>query len=408
MKAVPRSSPYKLFDPSQNVIASGDVDAGQDGGFVAGARAGYTALAMNGAGRFVVSWHQDPNADSLNQVRVRKFHADIAPVTRDDVYVLSAGAASSVSTADGMLVNDSNPTGVPVQLQAGYRVTDPTLGSLSHWHEAGSLSGTFTYTKGSNFQYVDRFTYQAYDSDSNHPGNVATVTLLSQPAAVVWKFYNSVLNRTPDDPGLKFWADYLTHGGQTGQMAVGFFESDELLNSILGNYYQQFLLRPLDATGLAYWKSVWHATGGPEGIKAGFAASPEFYKSAGGTPDHWIDALYQRVLNRSPDPTGRQYWLDYYQQHVAAGADAAGVKSGIALGFFDSHEAFANDVADWYSEYLQRAPSTAEQNQFAAQMQAGASDRTIEQEITNLPEYGANPPTPPSGVATRLPYYYKH
>jgi hypothetical protein len=39
-------------------------------------------------------------------------------------------------------------------------------------------------------------------------------------------------------------------------------------------------------------------------------------------------------------------------------------------------------------------------------MQAGKADRNIEQEITNLPEYGQNPPAPPPGSAARLPDYF--
>jgi hypothetical protein len=40
------------------------------------------------------------------------------------------------------------------------------------------------------------------------------------------------------------------------------------------------------------------------------------------------------------------------------------------------------------------------------QMIAGASDRDIEQAITNLPEYSANPPTPSPGTGVQLPDYY--
>jgi hypothetical protein len=225
---------------------------------------------------------------------------------------------------------------------------------------------------------------------------------LSQHAAVVWKFYESVLGREPDDQGLQYWTDYFDHGGKTGDMAYGFFESDELLNRVINDYYQQFLLRTPDGNGLSFWRSVWHATGGPEQIKAGFAASPEFYASAGGTPDHWIDALYHRILNRTPDAQGRQYWLDHYHQQVDGGGDAAQTKSQIALGFFTSSEAFANDVAGWFHEYLFRAPTSGESNNYVAEMAAGASDRQIEQEITNLPEYAQNPPLPAAGKGTRI------
>jgi uncharacterized protein DUF4214 len=190
-------------------------------------------------------------------------------------------------------------------------------------------------------------------------------------------------------------------------MAYGFFESDELLDKVIGNYYEQYLLRPLDAAGLSYWVGAWHAKGGPEEIKAGFAGSPEFYSSSGGTPTGWIDALYQRILNRPADPSGKAYWLNYYQQHVAAGGDSGHVRYQIALGFFDSPESYGQDVVGWFQEYLLRSPSSSELSQYKSQMVAGATDRTIEQEITNLPEYAGNPPASADGAAAVLPNYYQ-
>ena len=147
--------------------------------------------------------------------------------------------------------------------------------------------------------------------------------------------------------------------------------------------------------------SVWHATGGPEIIKAGFADSPEFYTSAGGTPETWITELYHRILNREPDPQGKQYWLDYLTSH----GNTAEARKHIALGFFTSLEAYKGDVTGWFQEYVGRAPTTSELNQYAGEMLAGKTDRDIEQEITNLPEYGQNPPAAPPGAGVRLPNY---
>jgi hypothetical protein len=40
-------------------------------------------------------------------------------------------------------------------------------------------------------------------------------------------------------------------------------------------------------------------------------------------------------------------------------------------------------------------------------MEGGASDRTIEEEITNLPEYANTPAAPGDGTATPLLSYYQ-
>ncbi|HQU46662.1 MAG TPA: hypothetical protein PK867_27900, partial [Pirellulales bacterium] len=107
------------------------------------------------------------------------------------------------------------------------------------------------------------------------------------------------------------------------------------------------------------------------------------------------------------DPNGESFWMNYYQQQTAAGVDAGTIRYDIALGFFDSPEGFGNDVTGWFQEYLFRAPTDAEKAQYVNQMLAGASDRTIEQEITNLPEYANNPPAPPAGSGASLGNYYQ-
>jgi hypothetical protein len=81
-------------------------------------------------------------------------------------------------------------------------------------------------------------------------------------------------------------------------------------------------------------------------------------------------------------------------------------ESSVALGFFDSLESYKNDVTGWFEQYLSRAPSSAELTQYSLEMAAGLSDRAIEQQITNLPEYGQNPPAPPAGAGARLPDFH--
>ncbi|HEX7448619.1 MAG TPA: DUF4214 domain-containing protein [Pirellulales bacterium] len=317
-------------------------------------------------------------------------------VVNNAVYTIGSGVVS-VSAADGLLQNDTGPTQLAVAAGTEARAEGGTF--------AFNSDGSFTFTPPANFSGYASAPFTVTDASGDKATH--TVTVLSQHASVVWKFYEQVLNRAPDPGGLQYWTNYLDNGGQTGQMALGFFESTELLDNIIGNDYQEYLLRMPDAAGLAYWVGVWHATGGPEQIKAGFADSPEFYHSAGGTPQTWIAALYQRILDRSPDPSGEAFWLNHYQQQVAAGVDTGAVRQQIALGFFDSPEAYGQDVAGWFQEYLLRAPTNAEKAHYVSQMEAGATDRTIEQEITNLPEYAGNPPTPGEGMASPLPDYYQ-
>ncbi|OYV72240.1 MAG: hypothetical protein B7Z74_05870, partial [Deltaproteobacteria bacterium 21-66-5] len=253
-------------------------------------------------------------------------------VVGDATYTIGTGTVSAAAS-NGLLAKDTGP--------GQLTVTAATVTGAQGGTFVFNADGSFTYTPAANFPGYDNAQFTVTDTSGDN--GTATVTVLSQHAGVVSKFYESVLNRVPDAAGLQYWTNYFNSGGNTGDMAFGFFESDELLDKVVSNYYQQFLLRPLDSGGLTYWKGVWHATGGPEQIKAGFADSPEFYNSAGGTPQSWIAALYQRILNRGPDPAGEGFWMNYYQQQTAAGVDAGTIRYDIALGFFDSAEGFGND-----------------------------------------------------------------
>ena len=256
--------------------------------FVSATAGGRTYFWADDGTHGVELWSSDGTAAGTTLVTPPPGPFQVADVT----YTIGSGTIV-VNAVNGVLANDS-----------GDQLT-VTAGSLT-----GAQGGTFQVDADGSFTYIPASSFPGYDSvqvtvsDSQGHQGTATITVLSQHAAVVWKFYESVLNRTPDAGGLQYWTNYFNGGGSTGDMAFGFFESDELLGEVIADYYEQYLLRPLDSGGLSYWKGVWHATGGPEQIKAGFADSPEFYTSAGGTPQSWIAALYQRILNRTPDTGG--------------------------------------------------------------------------------------------------------
>jgi hypothetical protein len=402
VKANDASRSFGAANPTFTDTITGFVN-GDDASVVSGeASLSTTATATSGVGEYPIT----PSAGTLSAADYSfGFQSGTLAVTTnlqgdfglvEDIYTIGSGTVS-VSAANGVLANDSGPGQLTVT--AG-RLTGAEGGTF-----AFNADGSFTYTPPTDFPGFDDAEYTATDAAGDRAS--ATVNVLSQTGGVVWKFYESVLGRDPDSGGLKFWINDFVHGGKTGDIAVGFFESPELLNKVIGGYYEQYLLRSADAAGLAHWESVWGEDGGPEKIRAFFAESEEFYTSAGGTPDAWINALYQRILARSPDPQGEQFWLKSYQQQVAAGGDAAAVRFNIALAFLTSQEDFGDDVTGWFNEYLLRAPTDAERQQYTNEMLAGASDRQIEQEITNLPEYGQNPPAAPDGAATRLADYYQ-
>jgi hypothetical protein len=196
---------------------------------------------------------------------------------------------------------------------------------------------------------------------------------------------------------LEYWTGQIVAGGKYSDIAQGIFESDERLNPIISQYYRDYLLREPEAEGVAFWRDqVWKRDGGPENVVAGMISSPEFYHSAGGTNSGWTTALYQRLLGRSPDAGGSEYWVSNLDQHRMT-------QQQVVLGFVQSEENFKNLIGGWYQQYLGRAPQPSELSNYVAQMQAGASHRQIQISLIDTVEYRNTPPAPAAGTAVRLP-----
>ena len=93
-----------------------------------------------------------------------------APLADDDSYTIDEDMLLSRDTVTGVLANDSDPDGDPLQALV---LTDVTSGQLSL-----ATDGSFTYQPDPNFNGIDSFTYRV--SDGSAFSNVATVTLTVQ------------------------------------------------------------------------------------------------------------------------------------------------------------------------------------------------------------------------------------
>jgi hypothetical protein len=66
--------------------------------------------------------------------------------------------------------------------------------------------------------------------------------------------------------------------------------------------------RTIDPAGRAFWSKKLLSISRPEMLSR-LTGSPEFYRLAGGTTPTFVDAAYEAVLGRSPEPAGRAYWI---------------------------------------------------------------------------------------------------
>jgi len=120
------------------------------------------------------------------------------PVAVDDAYTTTRNTVLNVQTAEGVLVNDSDPEGQQMNARI---VIQPTTGSVVF-----QTQGAFSYTPPDGFTGTASFTYRVNDGTSD--SNVATVTITinasNDPPVAVDDSYTTDKNvpLTIDPPGI--------------------------------------------------------------------------------------------------------------------------------------------------------------------------------------------------------------
>src|SRR5262249_40670284 len=98
-------------------------------------------------------------------------------------------------------------------------------------------------------------------------------------------------------------------------------------NIIILPAYQHYLGRtPSSFEVNSIWLGLIHSGWTDERVKAGFIGSLEYYNHVGGTDQRWVDAMYQDLLGRAPDPAGESGWVGA----LASGASRSAVAYGFA------------------------------------------------------------------------------
>lgn len=100
--------------------------------------------------------------------------SNLPPVTVGDAYTTLFETPLVVGSAQGLLLNDSDPEGDPIVAVSDWV---PSLGSFTSYSD----QGTFTYVPPAGFSGDVTFSYRAFDHVT--AGNYATVTITVLPAA---------------------------------------------------------------------------------------------------------------------------------------------------------------------------------------------------------------------------------
>ncbi len=164
--------------------------------------------------------------------------------------------------------------------------------------------------------------------------------------------YQDFLGRKPGQSEIDFQSGALWNG-QVNE--AGFLRSlansNEWLAQIVRRMYLDTLGREPDPGGLATWVD-WIRTGRFTVAQAAslFYSSQEFYQGLGGNDlTSWVTKLYEKLLNRAPDPGGLSMWVSY-------AANPAYGRSWVAGQFYQSLESRLTRVRNLYQAVLGRNP----------------------------------------------------
>ena len=198
--------------------------------------------------------------------------------------------------------------------------------------------------------------------------------------AFVKASYQDFLGRQPTADELASWSGKLSSGTVSkADYLASLSKSDEWLTAIVTKMYRDTLNRDPDPHGLADWVS-WLRSGRftVAEVASRFYSSNEYYTvTAGGSTSTWVTLLYQKLLNRTPDGQGLQFWINNTNQYG---------RDWVTYNFYQSQETRMRRVEAIYQTLLFREPDIVGWPFWTARV-LWTGDLTLAWEVANSDEY---------------------
>jgi hypothetical protein len=194
-------------------------------------------------------------------------------------------------------------------------------------------------------------------------------------ASYIHAVYQAMLGHDVDQPSLNFWLSALDSGTPRSVLARALATSPDYRTAVISgtngagaqNFYMQYLGRPSDAAGVAFWVDQMAHGVTFEQVRLNFIGSPEYFTHHNSSPSDTIDALYLDTLGRSDsnDPDGKAFWLSHFNVNT------------IASQFLFSPEGRAHLVTSYYSSILNRGFDQIGLDYWTNAILHGASDEDV-------------------------------
>jgi len=215
--------------------------------------------------------------------------------------------------------------------------------------------------------------------------SAATPAILSATSALAYQpfvkaSYQDFLGRAPSASELTAKSTALAQGTVSkADYLASLTTSDEWLTAIVTQMYLDTLKRTPDPGGLANWVS-WLRSGRftVAEVASRFYSSDEYYRvSANSNTAIWVTLLYQKLLNRTPDPQGLQFWIANTAKYG---------RDWVAYNFYQSEETRMLRVEAMYQKLLSREPDSVGWPFWTARV-LRTGDLQLAWEIANSDEY---------------------
>jgi parallel beta-helix repeat protein len=180
--------------------------------------------------------------------------------------------------------------------------------------------------------------------------------------------YGLLLNRAPD-AAASSWVQALNGKNSPASVVLGIEGSTEYLTDQVSALYARYLNRAPDSSGEQHWLNVLMHGGTLEQVAEGIVSSPEYFQDHGGTNQGYVMGLYQQVLGRTPSVSELNSWV--------SALNAGQSRLAVAIGFLTSTEYRTDLVEADYNLYLGRSADSTGLANWVAALQAGATDQAV-------------------------------
>lgn len=337
---------------------------------------------------------------------VRKTDSEVL----EEISQVLTDQSSKVSAMDITLIQDDTAVVEPNQTVNLYinNLSGFTKPTLFHIKADGTIEKLYTFS-GSKFEgditcSTNEFsTYFVAEEQeiATLPKGPDTWKGKTGTDGFVLRLYNITMGREADETGFQYWNQRLQEKEITAaEVAQGFFFSNEFQGAQYSDLqyvkllYRTMFGRDADKEGLNYWMELLEDGVSREYVFKGFAESQEFTNvckeygiergsvSVSQSRDKnpaltsFVARLYTKMLGRSYDTDGLNYWCEKY-------ASGNSIEEIATIGFLHSKELQNQNLSDsefvtrMYQTFLDREPDEEGYQYWLAQLKSGKTSRDI-------------------------------